>query len=149
MKHQEKHYFFNQTLANCFVLHTKLYRYQWYAKGKQAMLIQNICKQFQETIQQIIAIVVEHILTLDGKPFATMVKFIKEATLQEATADDEAWEIFQQLKEDFTTIINELEEKGTHMMVKEKDFYSLHVINQLLEQFKKMLLQCNIYAEEL
>src|SRR5699024_9519704 len=52
--------------------------------------------------------VAERILMVDGKPLATMSKYIKEATLEEATSDNKEKEIIAQLIKDYNQIIGEI-----------------------------------------
>lgn len=147
MSKQDIHLFFNKTLANYYVLHTKLYRYQWYQKGERAHLLETTMKQFQKLTQRAIEDIAEHIIFLDGKPFATMVKFIKEATISEASADDEEDEMIEQLITDVTKLINDLEQSGTYIVLADDDFYSLQFINKLLYDLKYILHQCKLFSQ--
>src|SRR5690625_7877207 len=44
-----------------------------------------IYKEMYEEIKKDIDKIVDHILSINGIPYATMIKFIKEATIEEAT----------------------------------------------------------------
>ncbi len=85
----------------------------------------------------------EHILSMDGKPFATMVKFVKEASLEEATADDEEEEMISQLAHDFVQIVEEIDDIGIEQAKKINDHLTMnmlytiqHTLHQYIWRFK-------------
>src|SRR5699024_10617502 len=121
MEKQRVILFLNRLLANYFVLQTKWYRYQWFAKGAHALTLKRVFREFQVKWQKDLEEIATHILYLDGKPFATMVKFIKEASLEEAEADDLASEMLEQIHHDLRQIIREIEEEGVPLAKKKKD----------------------------
>lgn len=100
----------NRLLANLFVLYIKLHRYRWYVKGDQAIPLKAWFKHYSISYNDHIHELVELTLNLDGQPFATMEKFIKEATLKEATADDETNEMLNQLIQDVEHILQTISE---------------------------------------
>jgi len=100
----------NRLLANYFVLYIKLHRYLWYIKGEQSLSLLNWLKEKNAVCKQQIDHLVELILLLEGRPFATMEKYIKEATIEEASADDEITEMIQQLIVDTTEMLNSINE---------------------------------------
>jgi len=100
----------NRLLANYFVLYIKLHRYLWYIKGEQSLSLLNWLKEKNAVCKQQIDHLVELILLLEGRPFATMEKYIKEATIEEASADDEITEMIQQLIADTTEMLNSINE---------------------------------------
>src|SRR5690625_78021 len=106
----------NRLLADYFVLYIKLHRYCWYVKGKQFSSLKNWYETKLIVCKSHINQLVELILILEGQPFATMEKYVKEATLEEATADDETEEMMSQLLHDanhLLKITNEIIEKKT------------------------------------
>src|SRR5699024_9175850 len=57
-------------------------------------------RQFEEMYTEVASNldeIAERILMIGGKPLATMTKYLKEATLDEANADDKENEVIQQL----------------------------------------------------
>src|SRR5690625_3972024 len=112
MEEKEIHLFLNKTLANYFVLYIKTYRYRWYLFGEHTLLYEHVFTQFALRLNEQIELLANHIIVIGGRPFATMRKFSKAATIVEAAADDEEEEIFSQLNEDIQSIINDIETKG-------------------------------------
>src|SRR5699024_572791 len=107
---EKKIFLLNRLLANYFVIYIKFHRYLWYIKGEQSLSLLNWLKEKNTVCKQQIDHLVELILLLEGRPFATMEKYIKEATIEEASADDEITEMIQQLIADTTEMLNSINE---------------------------------------
>lgn len=143
MEKQRVLLFLNRLLANYFVLHTKWYRYQWFAKGPHVITLKQTFSKFQLDWQADLEDIATHILYLNGKPFATMVKFIKEASLEEAEADDLESEIFAQIHQDLRQIIREIDEEGIPLAKKVNDHVTIYFLLQLQLNMRKILSTCN------
>lgn len=143
MENQRVLLFLNRLLANYFVLHTKWYRYQWFAKGSHVFMLKKLFKQFQQSWQEDIENIAAHILYLNGKPFATMIKFIKEASLEEAEADDLEEEMFAQIQKDLRQIIREIEEEGIPLAKKADDTFTIFFLYQLQLTIRNILNTCH------
>src|SRR5699024_12628123 len=81
--------------------------------------------------------VVELIHVLEGRPFATMEKYIKEATIEEAIADDETTEMIQQIIADTT----EMQENISKLMEDELAKENRHVVEHTLSLLEYELLK--------
>jgi|SRR5699024_8607550 len=143
MEKQRVLLFLNRLLANYFVLHTKWYRYQWFAKGPHVITLKRTFSDFQGDWQADLESIATHILYLNGKPFATMVKFIKEASLEEAEADDLESEMFAQINKDLRQIIREIEEEGIPLAKKADDHFTIFFLLQLQMNISRILSACN------
>jgi len=94
---------------------------------------------FQRKWQEDLEKIAQHILYLDGKPFATMVKFIKEASLEEAEADDLEEEMFSQLSKDLRQINREIKEEGIPLAEKNNDLLTTFFLLQLQLNMSELL----------
>lgn len=101
----------------------KLFRYQYFVKGEHAYSHQQLFCTFRADVDEEIETLALFIASSGGQPFATMIKCIKESTLDEATADDEEEEIFSQLIHDFSVmdeqigeVLGEVEEIVKHTL---------------------------------
>lgn len=112
MKNKDLVQFSNQLLANLFIITIKLRRYHWFVKGKNFFQLHEQFEIMYEKIDGFTDELAERILAINGKPFATMKKFLKETTIKEATADDLTEEIAHQLITDFSQICDEIKEIG-------------------------------------
>jgi len=137
--------FLNQLLANYFVMYVKLHRYKWFLKGEHVFQLQPIFEQLHYTWKQDIDNLVDHILSMDGKSYATMIKYVKEATIDEATADDEEEEMMEQLSDDFTKISEEIKEIGFKRAKEVNDELTLHFLLSLQQNLNKYIWRFKAY----
>jgi len=112
MENQKLINFLNQLLSNYFVMYVKLHRYHWFVQGRHFFTLHEKFEEMYEMIASDLDDIAERILAIEGKPLATMAKYLKEATLEEATADDKENEIIEQLIKDYERIINEIKSDG-------------------------------------
>lgn len=110
--------FSNQLLSNLFIMTVKLRRYHWFVKGQHFFELHEQFEGMYTVFDQYIDELAERILSIDGRPFATMIKCLKEGTIEEATADDLTDEITDQLIADLTQICEEIKDTG-YIRVKE------------------------------
>jgi starvation-inducible DNA-binding protein len=89
--------------------------------------------------------IAERILMIEGKPLATMVKYLKEATLTEANADDKEDEMIQQLIEDYNQIISEIKEEGMGYADSENDEPTLDLFISLQGKLEKYVWMLKAY----
>lgn len=134
--------FLNRLLSNYFVVHTKWYRYQWFVKGPHVILLKKTFRQFQEAWEKDLQLIAEHILYLNGKPFATMVKFIKESSLEEAQADDLESEMFEQIERDLRAIVHDIEKEGIPLAKEAEDLFTIFFLLQIQSNIRRILNEC-------
>lgn len=139
MKQQRLILFLNQLLANYFVIYVKLHRYKWFMRGEHIFPMQKMCEDLSVIWKEDIDVLVEHILSKDGKPYATMIKYVKEATLEEATADDEEEEMISQLSDDFTKISEEIEEIGFKRAKEVNDELTIQILLSFQQRLNKYI----------
>ncbi|MFC3040000.1 Dps family protein [Virgibacillus xinjiangensis] len=112
MENQRLINFLNQLLSNYFILYVKLHRYHWFVQGRHFFQLHQTFEEMYEMIADDLDETAERILAIEGKPLATMSKYLKEGTLPEATADDKENEMVTRLLEDFSQLIREIREEG-------------------------------------
>ncbi|GAA0449039.1 MAG: Dps family protein [Bacillota bacterium] len=112
MENQKLIQFLNQLLSNYFVLYVKLHRYHWFVQGRHFFQLHAQFEEMYEDVAQDLDKIAERILMIEGKPLATMMKYVKEATLEEANADDKENEMMEQLIHDFQQLIAEIRKEG-------------------------------------
>ena len=112
MKNQDLIDFLNRTLSNYFVMYVKLHRYHWFVQGRHFFQLHELFEEMYDMFAEDLDVIAERILMIDGKPLATMSKYLEETTLVEASADDKEDEIMAQLKKDYEQIIKEIKEDG-------------------------------------
>lgn len=132
----------NRLLANYFVLYIKLHRYLWYIKGEQSLSLLKWLKEKNTICKQQIDQLVELILVLEGRPFATMEKYIKEATIEEASADDETTEMIQQIIADTTEMQKNISKLMEDELAKDNRHVVEHTLSLLEYELLKIQQEC-------
>lgn len=112
MNNQKLINFLNQLLSNEFIMYVKLHRYHWYVEGKHFFQLHEMFEEMYNFFADELDTLAERILAINGQPFATMIKYIKEATLDEANADNLAEEMITQLIKDYQQIVSEINNSG-------------------------------------
>lgn len=100
----------NQEVSNFALLYIKLHRYHWFIQGRHFLGLHEKFEQLYEEAAQHLDDLAERVLAIGGKPLATMSKYLKETTLNEAEADDKEEEILSQLHADLLQVASELKD---------------------------------------
>ncbi len=145
MENQKLINFLNQLLSNYFVMYVKLHRYHWFVQGKHFYQLHDVFEDMYQTMATDLDEIAERVLMIDGKPLATMVKYIKEATLAEATADDKEDEIIRQLISDYKQIINEIKDEGIPEASDRKDEPTVDLLVTLQGKLEKHIWMLHAY----
>lgn len=140
--------FLNQLLSNYFVLYVKLRRYHWFVKGDHFFVLHEKFKEMYHSTAKDIDNLAERILMIKGKPFATMIKYLKEATIEEATADDEEHEIIAQLQKDCNQLIKEIKTTGIPLAKKNEDDPTVHLLSIFLKTLEKYQWMFLVYQDK-
>ncbi len=145
MDRQKLILFLNQLLANYFVIYVKLHRYKWFTKGEHVFQLQPLFQELYITWKDDIDTLAEHILSMDGKPYATMIKYVKEATIEEASADDEEEEMIGQLSQDLSKIYEEIEEIGLPRAKEVNEELTLQFLFTFQQKLNNIIWKCKAY----
>nr|WP_307475592.1 Dps family protein [Paenibacillus harenae] len=100
----------NRQIANWSVLYIKLHNYHWYVKGPQFFTLHEKFQLFYEEAALHVDEIAERLLAVKGQPLARMSDYLSAASIKEATGDETAEQMVDQLIADFTVIIGELRE---------------------------------------
>ncbi|SEQ55859.1 starvation-inducible DNA-binding protein [Virgibacillus subterraneus] len=145
MDNQKLINFLNQLLSNYFVMYVKLHRYHWFIQGKHFYQLHDVFEDMYKTIESDLDEIAERVLMIDGKPLATMIKYIKESTLEEATADDKEDEIVRQLISDYKQIISEIKNEGIPEASERKDEPTVDLLVTLQGKLEKHIWMLQAY----
>ncbi|MFD1850307.1 DNA starvation/stationary phase protection protein [Oceanobacillus bengalensis] len=137
--------FLNQLLSNYFVMYVKLHRYHWFVQGRHFFTLHEKFEEMYDMFASDLDEVAERILAIDGKPLATMVKYLKETTLTEANADDKENEIIEQLVKDFEQIISEIKKDGIPLAEKHNDEPTVDLLVTIQGKLEKHVWMLNSY----
>jgi len=100
----------NKQVANWTLLFTKLHNYHWYVKGN---LFFTLHAKFEELYNEAAANIdelAERLLSIGGKPAATLKECLGLSSLKEASGAESAAQMVETLVEDFGILLGELKE---------------------------------------
>jgi len=100
----------NRQIANWSILYIKLHNYHWYVTGTQFFTLHAKFQEFYEEAALHVDEIAERLLALRGKPMARMSDYLSNANIKEASGEESAEQMVDQLISDFTTVIGELKE---------------------------------------
>ncbi|WP_026673896.1 Dps family protein [Alkalihalobacterium bogoriense] len=106
----------NRQLANWNVLYTKLHNYHWNVTGPDFFTLHAKFEEYYTEAATHIDAIAERILTIKGKPLASLKEYLEVSTIEEATGAERARDMVASLATDFETLIeesNEVIEKST------------------------------------
>ncbi len=98
----------NKQLANWSVMYVKLHNYHWNVKGQQFFTLHTKFEELYNEAAAYIDELAERILTLQGKPLASMKEYLEEASVKEAKNNENANQMVENCIDDFNIMINEL-----------------------------------------
>ena len=98
----------NVQIANWSILYTKLHRYHWYVKGPLFFSLHAKFEEFYTETSTFIDDTAERLLTIGGKPVATLKEVLEIATIKEATGLESADEMVKAILQDFTTLCHDI-----------------------------------------
>lgn len=146
MDNQKLINFLNQMLSNYVVMYVKLHRYHWYVQGRHFFILHEKFEEMYNRFADDLDVIAERILMIDGKPLATMIKFLKESTLEEATADDKESEIIAQLIKDFSQLVSEINQSGMSLADEFNDDPTADMLTDLKGKLEKDLWMLKAYS---
>jgi len=131
----------NKQVANWSVLYVKLHNYHWYVSGQQFFTLHNKFQELYEEAAINIDELAERLLALQGKPEATMKRYLETSSVKEATGTETAEQMVDSIIADFTVIIGELKEGMTKAVENGDDTTAdmLLAIHKTLEKHVWML----------
>ena len=98
----------NVQLANWTLMYTKLHNYHWYVKGPNFFTLHAKFEEFYTETSTYIDDTAERLLTIGGKPVATLKEVLDIATINEATGLESADEMVKAILQDFNTLCQDI-----------------------------------------
>ncbi|WP_100399262.1 Dps family protein [Bacillus sp. FJAT-44742] len=97
----------NTQLANWNVLYTKLHNYHWNVTGSDFFTLHAKFEEFYNEAGTYIDEIAERILTINGRPIATLKEYLEHSTIEEASGTEDSTEMVKAVVNDFTHLIIE------------------------------------------
>ncbi|GGM29256.1 DNA starvation/stationary phase protection protein [Paraliobacillus quinghaiensis] len=100
----------NMQLANWNVLYTKLHNYHWYVTGPDFFTLHEKFEELYTEAAGYVDEIAERILTIGGKPLATLQDYLAQTSVDEAFNKEQPKEMVETLVKDFQLIVSESKE---------------------------------------
>ncbi|WRP07588.1 DNA starvation/stationary phase protection protein [Rossellomorea aquimaris] len=97
----------NKQLANWNVLYTKLHNYHWYVTGPEFFTLHEKFEEYYNEAGNYIDEIAERILTIKGKPIATLKEYLETATIEESNGKESSTEMVDTLVKDFQQVVTD------------------------------------------
>jgi starvation-inducible DNA-binding protein len=95
----------NRILADSTVLYEKLHAFHWLVQGREFFTLHAKLEELYDHWHGVIDDVAERILTIGGKPIATLAGVLKHATIEEYDGISSGQEIVEAVRADFQHMI--------------------------------------------
>lgn len=95
----------NNQLADWNILFTKLHNYHWYVTGPEFFTLHTKFEEYYTEAATYIDSIAERILTIEGKPLATLKEYLEVSSIEEASSKEDAKEMVAILAADFEKVI--------------------------------------------
>src|SRR5699024_10080077 len=125
-----------------------LHRYHWFVKGMHFFQLHTVFEDMYKKFGKDMGEVAERVLMMQGKPLATMSKYLEESTLVEASADDTEEEMIEQLLEDYNQLVSEIKEQGIPLAEENKDEPTLDLLIGLQQDYEKYIWMLSAYQNQ-
>ncbi len=100
----------NKQVANWTVLYTKLHNHHWYVKGPHFFSLHEKFEELYNEADKNIDELAERLLAIGGSPVATLKNVLQMASIGEVEESLDANGMVQSIVDDFTILIDELNE---------------------------------------
>lgn len=137
----------NKQVATWSVMYTKLHNYHWYVKGPQFFTLHVKFEELYNEATLHMDEIAERLLTLGGKPVATLKEHLEQSDVTEATGKETTDQMVETLVKDFDKIMKSLK-KGMDEAAKDEDDMTEDVLNAVYQSIEKHQWMLNAYLGE-
>ncbi|MED1792228.1 Dps family protein [Brevibacillus nitrificans] len=100
----------NKQVANWTVLYTKLHNFHWNVKGPHFFTLHQKFEELYNEASANLDTLAERVLSIGGKPVATLSACLQTASIAEATGNETAEQMVTSVVQDFTLLVDELKD---------------------------------------
>lgn len=126
----------NKQVATWSVMYTKLHNYHWYVKGQAFFTLHAKFEELYNEATLHMDEIAERLLTLGGKPTATLKEHLELSVVKEATGEESTEEMVGTIVKDFDTIMKSLK-KGMDQAAKDEDDMTEDLLNAVYQSIEK------------
>jgi starvation-inducible DNA-binding protein len=137
----------NKQVATWSVMYTKLHNFHWYVKGPQFFTLHAKFEELYNEATLHMDEIAERLLTLGGKPVATLKEHLEQSDVTEATGKETTDQMVETLVKDFDKIMKSLK-KGMDEAAKDEDDMTEDILNAVYQSIEKHQWMLNAYLGE-
>lgn len=126
----------NKQVATWSVMYTKLHNYHWYVKGPTFFTLHAKFEELYNEATLHMDEIAERLLTLGGKPTATLKEHLELSVVKEATGKESTEQMVATIVKDFDTIMKSLK-KGMDEAAKDEDDMTEDLLNAVYQSIEK------------
>ena len=126
----------NKQVATWSVMYTKLHNFHWYVKGPSFFTLHAKFEELYNEATLNMDEIAERLLTLGGKPTATLKEHLELSEVKEASSKESADDMVQTVVDDFDKIMKSLK-KGMEAAAKDEDDMTEDVLNAIYQKTEK------------
>jgi len=128
----------NERIADFGTLYIKLHRFHWFVEGTEFFPIHTKTEELYNEAALLLDEYAERLLTIDGKPIATLKEFIAISKISEDGNETNAKDIMNTLIKDYTFIVEELK-SGITVADEAGDSLTVALFEDTIGAFQKHL----------
>ncbi|EPD54045.1 DNA starvation/stationary phase protection protein [Paenisporosarcina sp. FSL H8-0542] len=126
----------NKQVATWSVMYAKLHNFHWYVKGPQFFTLHAKFEELYNEATLHMDEIAERLLTLGGKPVATLKEHLELSDVTEATGKENDMQMVETVVKDFGKIMKSLK-KGMDEAAKDEDDMTEDVLNAVYQSIEK------------
>ena len=126
----------NKQVATWSVMYTKLHNFHWYVKGPQFFTLHAKFEELYNEATLHMDEIAERLLTLGGKPVATLAEHLELSDVKEATGKESTDQMVSSVVKDFDTIMKSWKE-GMDEAAKDEDDMTEDLLNAVYQSIEK------------
>lgn len=134
----------NKQVATWSVMYTKLHNFHWYVKGPQFFTLHAKFEELYNEATLHMDEIAERLLTLGGKPVATLKEHLEMSDVKEATGKETTDQMVESVVKDFDVIMKSLK-KGMDEAAKDEDDMTEDLLNAVYQSIEKHQWMLNAY----
>ena len=147
MADQRLHARLNVIVANAAVFYYKLHNYHWFVTGKQFFTLHNKFEELYDHWTELMDDVAERLLTIGGRPPATLAEALKDATIQEETGKPSPAEMVQHTLEDMKSQLTVMRE-AIVLAEESEDRGTANVLDEFCDAIEKTIWMLEAWLEK-
>lgn len=98
----------NKQIADWSVLYVKLHHFHWYVKGEHFFTLHEKFEEYYNEAAERVDELAERVLSINGKPVATMKEYLALTSIDEANGTESMFEMVAIIAADFEKMLGDL-----------------------------------------